>query len=195
MSKIMEVDAEKPLPAICLKCGAKKHIVRRNEKLTAASASQGLGAIGGVCGVMVARAMKDDPVAGAFVLVTTFAGVIVVGLVVHAYTPKVNLALPLCRDCNAKWSTGLTARYAVIALLVAACVMALYGFFTHDTVGYVAGGVVMAVGVAVSLAFRLRDRFVFASEIRGTQATLKGVSGDARMAIEMRAARIKKREG
>jgi len=71
------VDAEKKLPAMCLKCGAKKHIVRRTERLTAATATQGLSAVSAVCGVMVARAMREDAVAGALVLVGTLAGSVV----------------------------------------------------------------------------------------------------------------------
>ncbi len=180
------VDAEKRLPAICLKCGAKKHIVRRNEKLTAATASQGFGAVGGVCGVMVARAMREDPVAGALVLGGSIVGSVIVGYVLHAHAPKVSLAIPLCRDCNERWQKGVNVRHALLAVLAIAGVSFAYGFFGHDTMGYVVGGALFAAMIFVAIGFRLRDRFVFAATIQGTRAVLKGVSDDARAAIERR---------
>lgn len=180
------VDAERRLPAICLKCGAKKHIVRRNEKLTAATASQGFGAVGGVCGVMVARAMREDPVAGALVLGGSIVGSVIVGYVLHAHAPKVSLAIPLCRDCNARWQNGLSVRHMILALLGIAGVAFAYGFFGHDTVGYVVGGALFLTMIIAAVAFRLRDRFVFAASIQGSRAVLKGVSDEARAAIERR---------
>ena len=178
------VDAERGLPAICLKCGARKHIVRRSERLIAATASQGYGAIGGACGVMVARAMRDDPMLGALVLGGSLVGAVVVGLVLQAHAPKVQLALPLCRECNERWRVGLRARYATLTALCAGGAALAYGFFAHDTMGYVFGGALWAAMIVIALAFRLRDRFVYASNIRGSHAVLKGVSEEARAAIE-----------
>jgi hypothetical protein len=180
------VDAERRLPAICLKCGAKKHIVRRNEKLTAASASQGFGAVGGVCGVMVARAMREDPVAGALVLGGSLVGAIIVGWAFHAHAPKVSLAIPLCRECNVRWQSGVKARHAILAGLCGSGAFLAYGFFAQDTFGYVVGGALFAAILIAAVAFRLRDRFVFASAIQGSRAVLKGVSDEARAAIEKR---------
>lgn len=186
------VDAGKKLPAVCLKCGAKKDIVRRKETLVAASASQGLGAVGGVCGVMAARAMREDPVAAAFVVGACLAGSLAVGIIVHRQSPKVELALPLCGACNAKWDQGITVRRAILAALCFAGVAFAYGFFAHDTTGYVVGGMAMGAIVIAALAFRLRDRFVYAFDIRGTTVSLRGVCDDARGAIVVRTARKKK---
>ncbi len=182
------IDTEKRLPAICLKCGASKHIVRRNERLVAATATQGLGAVGGVCGVMVARAMREDPVAGAVVLGCSLAGSLAVGYVVHRQAPKADLAIPLCRDCNARWTQGVNVRRAILAIVCAAGVAFAYGFFARDTLGYVVGGALLAVMVIVALAFRLRDRFVFASAIQGTRVVLKGVSDEASKLLAARPA-------
>lgn len=180
------VDAERRLPAICLKCGAKKHIVRRNEKLTAATASQGFGAVGGVCGVMVARTMREDPVAGALVLAGAIVGSVIVGYVVHAHAPKVSLAIPLCRECNVRWQNGVSVRHVLLGLLAIAGVAFAYGFFGHDAVGYVVGSALFVTMIIGAVAFRLRDRFVFAASIQGSRAVLKGVSDEARAAIERR---------
>jgi len=182
------VDADKRLPAICLKCGAHKHIVRRNERLVAATAAQGLGAVGGVCGVMVARAMREDPVAGAFALAASLAGSLVVGYVVHRQAPKVDLALPLCRACNERWTNGVSARRIMLAILCAAFAAFAYGFLARDVFGYVVGGVAMGVAVFVAIVARLRDRFIAATDIRGTRVVLSRVSDDARDAIERRLA-------
>ncbi|HEY1957423.1 MAG TPA: hypothetical protein VGH28_17510 [Polyangiaceae bacterium] len=178
------VDAERGLPAICLKCGKRKHIVRRSERFIAASATQGLSFAGAAGGVMVARAMQDDALLGALVLGGSIAGAVVVGLVVQSRAPKVQLAIPLCRECNERWRTGLRARYAILTALCAGGAAFAYGFFLHDAMGYVVGGALFAAMIVAALAFRLRDRFVFASSIQGSRAVLKGVSDEARSAIE-----------
>ena len=167
-----------------LKCGTRKDIVRRDERLVAATSSQGLGAVGGVIGVMVARAMRENPVAGACVLAASLAGSLAVGWVVHRRAPKVDLSIPLCRACSDRWNAGVNVRRAILAITCfAACAFA-YGFFAHDTTAYVVGGVLLVAIFALALAFRLRDRFVFASAIRGSRAVLGGVSDEARAAIE-----------
>lgn len=181
------VDAEKKLPAICLKCGARKPIVRRNERLTATTSTQGLGAVGGVCGFMVARAMRDDPVAGALILGSTLVGSIVVSYVIHSHAPKVELALPLCKTCNEMWRVGLLVRKGVLVMLGAACIALGVGFFAHETGAYIAGGGLIAAMIVVALAFRLRDRFVHAAAIQGSRVVLKGVSDDAQRLIHARA--------
>jgi len=180
------VDAEKRLPAICLKCGARKHIVRRNERLTAATSTQGLGAVGGVCGFMVARAMRDDPVVGALILGGTLAGSIVVSYIIHSRAPHVELALPLCATCNATWRVGLWVRRAVLGMVGAACVALGVGFFAHETAAYITGAVLLAGMIVVALAFRLRDRFVHAATIQGSRVVLRGVSADAGKSIAAR---------
>jgi hypothetical protein len=180
---------EKKLPAICLKCGAKKHIVRRKERLTAATATQGLSAVGAVCGVMVARAMREDAMAGAVVLSGAFAGSIVVGYVIHSRAPKVDLRLPLCKDCDAAWSAGVRVRHAVLAMVGLAFVAAAYGFFAHESAAYILGGALLGGVILTALVFRLPTRFVHASAIQGTRAVLKGVSD------QFHQARVKRDEG
>ncbi len=186
------VDAEKKIPAICLNCGSKQHIVRRNERLTAATATQGLSAVGAVCGVMVARAMKDDPIAGAIVLGGALVGSVVVGWVIHSKAPKAELALPLCKDCNARWTAGVRIRQGILAILCVALVAIAEGFFAHDKTGYIVGGALIGVVLVIALAVRLPARFVHASAIQGSRVALANVSEVAKIAIGNRQAKERK---
>lgn len=182
----LRVDAEKKLPAICLKCAARKKIIRRSERLTTATASQGLGAVGGVCGAMVARTLKDDALLGALVLGGSIAASIAVGYALNAHAPKVELALPLCRGCDERWSAGIHIRHGILGGLGLSMLAFAYGFFGHDTDGYIVGGGLIALPVIVALATGLRHRFVHAASIQGSQVVLRGVSVEAARAIAER---------
>ena len=178
------VDVERGLPAVCLKCGKRKRIVRRSERLVAATATEGVGAVGAACGVMVARAMREDPAMAAIVLGGSVLGSIGVALFMQSRAPKVTLALPLCRACNERWRAGLRVRHGIWAGLAAALLSLGWAFFGREPLGYWIGGAFFVLSLAVAVVARLRDRFVYAASIQGSRAELKGVSDAARAAIE-----------
>jgi hypothetical protein len=99
----------------------------------------------------------------------------------------VQVALPLCRACNARWEAGLRARWAVLAALGVSALAAALGFLTHDPTKYAIAAIVFAAALGAAFAVRLRDRFIHAAYVQGSRAVLRGVCDRARVAIQSEA--------
>lgn len=88
---VLVVQKEAALPPICMKCGTRDNIVRRNAKF------------------------QWTPVwARLMVVVCTLGGAIAMLLT----TKKASLAVPLCAPCNARWGQAVAALIVGIVALV-----------------------------------------------------------------------------
>lgn len=186
------VDMRERIPKVCLKCGATKSIVRRVEILTVASqnaATMGMGM--GAVGATVAAIARNNRDAAIPVVLAAIAGVTVFAVVMHRGAEKVELELPLCETCNARWDQAKRMQPAVLASIGVAGLLCLVGATTDGQRNLLyAGAAVFALVVVVALALRPGHRLIGASRVEGPMVTLTQISPEAATKI---AAKLEKR--
>lgn len=186
------VDMRERIPKVCLKCGATKSIVRRVEILTVASqnaATMGMGM--GAVGATVAAIARNNRDAAIPVVLAAIAGVTVFAVVMHRGAEKVELELPLCETCNARWNSAKRVQPAFLAGVVIAGLLCLVGWTTDGQRALLyAGAIVFALVIVAALALRPGHRLVGASRVEGPMVTLTQISPEAATKI---AARLEKR--
>jgi len=186
------VDMRERIPKVCLKCGATKSIVRRVEVLTVASqnaATMGMGM--GAVGATVAAIARNNRDAAIPVVLAAIAGVTVFAVVMHRGAEKVELELPLCETCNARWDTAKRLQPAFLGGMLIAGLLCLVAWTTDGQRSLLyAGGILFALLIVVALALRPADRLIGASRVEGPMVTLTRIGPDAATKI---AAKLEKR--
>lgn len=181
------------LPKVCLKCGARKDVVRREGKYTIG----GLGQSGGIVGGAVAAAMgpmlrgMERPTA-----VAVFGAVIVVlgggAWLLETNARKHVIALPLCKTCDAAWAEGETLRTRFVAALLASFALLAAGYAFFSTPLLVVGGLLFVLALAMTAAARLPARFVASAGVGAAEVTLRidpGIADDLVARAKKRAER------
>ena len=105
--------------------------------------------------------------------------------VVDVDARKVELRLPLCRACNARWTKGVAIRRWLVAALLVASGLILAGVATKETALVVGGGAALAVFLGWAIAAKLPARFVGVQRIDGNRATLTGVAPAAVAVLDL----------
>lgn len=169
----------RPLPAVCLKCGADEALTTRHVRLGIGATSTSLGALGGVFGAMIAQQLRGS---GALLLPIVVVGVAVMGGIayfVHQRTVHVELDLPLCKRHDAEWDEGLSfGRRLLGALVLAGLAVGAGALF--DVAFLLGVGIVGFLGTIVA-AWVLRPgrRYVSATALADDVVHLAGVAPEA----------------
>lgn len=168
------VPAGTRLPKICLKCGAKKNVVRRERPYTIG----GLGQSGGVAGGLVAAAMgpviRTLDAVTAVGVVTGVAAVLGTGAWLWERSlPKHQLGLPLCETCNAAWTEGEATRTRWLVVLFAAFALGGVGYALSSVPLMFVGGLAVVLAIGLIAAARLPTLFVSSTTVTPTEVHLR----------------------
>lgn len=166
------------IPRVCLKCAATRGIVRRRETFTVGTSGAAYGAAGGLAGAVVVSTVRHDPESFLPVAALLVAGVGVIAWSIQKRATKVTIAVPLCEDCDRRWSRGLSLRRLLVVVLAASGLAALTGLVAWPPL-VALGAAGFAGAIAVALVARLPNRFLGASRMTSTILHITGVAPEA----------------
>jgi hypothetical protein len=153
-----------------------------------------MGAFGGVMGAAIASTMRN---ARELIVPAIVGAGVVVGLVawvVHLRTPRVDLKLPLCANCNDAWARGVSYRRGLLAALGAVGVGAALGFSLDEMAIVALMRLAFVIVLVVAVGMKLPPRFITARRLVDTRVHLFGVGAGVPDAIrQRRAARAAKK--
>lgn len=183
------------IPKVCLLCGATKEIVRRRQEYAVgASYGAGAGAAGGVIGAVVASQLRHvDRGLAAMLLVGIVVVVSIVAMLAHRASPKVELELPLCQACDARWAEGLSYRTWILLAVGVFFVLVVVGM-ALDAMLLLGLGMLVLFGVlAWAWASGQRERFVQVGWVQASEVGLRLKDEIARAVIERAEKNVERR--
>lgn len=179
------VDAKRSesLPLVCLKCGAAHGAALEPKTLVVVARARVVTLVVAVFGAMTV-ALVPSPNVRTFV----FLGMVLIALLVRRFIySRVDLAVPLCPTCSARWSSGVrwsrVLRGMIFVLVLASTFTSVGGYSPLLTIGFGLG--VFAVMIAL-LLLRMRSRIVVAQRVKDDVVTIALVHADAIAAITER---------
>jgi hypothetical protein len=185
IASVGTVDANKtePLPLVCVKCGTARDVALHPKTLTVVGRARlvtlAVALIAAVTVVVIESPMLRS--LGFFAM----AGVaLVIRRLLYA---RVDLGIPLCSACAARWAAGVRwsriLRGAIIALVLLNTALVLASLSPLFTL--VLGLAVFSAAIGLVL-LRMRSRIVVARSVAGDVVTLALVHPDAVAAISAR---------
>ncbi len=154
-----------PLPAICMKCGARDNLERREQRYSYA------------------------PRWIFFLFIFGLLGIVLGGVLVAVMSKRGNLSIPLCRTCAARWRSGFLANVLGIVGLFVGIILSVV-FFAADVPVLGLLMLLAAIAAPITIAFAVfRPRIIRCNKIQDMLMTLDGFHPDALAAIEAAAAR------
>lgn len=164
------------IPKVCLKCGAKKNVVRRDQTYVVGILGRGGPWVGAGIGAGMAAGLRQI-FRGDHALIALAIGVIslvvVVGaLAVYAASRKIVLALPLCEEHDAHFELARRRRPIVLAAVGVGLAAALAGM-AAEIVGVVLLGILIVVVAAIAArSTRMHEAFVPAAHVSNEHVLL-----------------------
>jgi hypothetical protein len=178
------------IPKVCLKCGATRGVVRREQAYAVGALARSFPLAGGAVGAIVANiarnAFRGEPGLQALFLVGVLVVASIFALVVDRTTTKITLALPFCAEHDARLSTALRIRNGVLATAGGAVLLGLagMGLSLQPLILVAVALVVLAFGVA--LATKVRRAWVHAPSVSYDAVALR-VGADLATSMAQRA--------
>lgn len=176
----VDVEKSKPLPLVCLKCGTAHETTLVPKTLTVIARARAITLLVAVLGA-VTVAFVPSPQVRTFV----FLAMALVALLVRRFVySRIDLNVPLCLSCAARWASGVlwskVLRIAIFVLVMASTFTSIGGYSPLLTIAFGSGvfGVIIAL-----LLLRMRSRIVVAQRVQGDVVTLVLVHSDAVGAI------------
>jgi len=166
------------IPRVCLKCAATHGIVRRRETFTVGTSGAAYGAVGGLAGAVVVSLVRQDPESFLPVALLLAVGLGVIAWSIQRRATKVTIAVPLCADCDRRWSRGVSLRKGLVAVLAGSSLVGLVGLAGVPALTGL-GGVGFVSAIAIALVARLPNRFLGASRMTSTILHITGVAPEA----------------
>jgi hypothetical protein len=170
---LVPVDAR--LPKVCLKCGSRHDVVRREHAYpvgTASSSAAGAGS--GVVGVVIAQAVRDlDRVVAVAIMSVLVATGLAIAFLVSRGQQKVTIAVPLCTTCDENWTQGETIRTRFLFGLFGSLAILGLGFALDSAAILTSGGLLMVGVFVVALIARIPQRFVHFAKATPEAVTLR----------------------
>jgi hypothetical protein len=180
----VDVDVNRALPSVCLKCGATADVSPRPENLNVFSDRARVITIVVVLGVIAAVCVFDSIELRVTILIALAIAVRLLFMALRPVLRKVDIRVPLCASCNDRWSSGIKRNRIYRALILFFCICMLLAIvMTGSPFAAVPFfPPVIALNIA-NVVLRLRSRVVLATARAGDVVTLSGIAPDAVSAI------------
>lgn len=182
------VAKESRLPAICLKCAARKHVhfTPRSFKQVSQS-SQAMGGAGGAVGASVAAGARATGVSVAELLLIVVVLGGVVGLIVflvQSKAPSTEMDVPMCDQCTEAMTAAAGTRRVLLAAVLAALAVAILGALAESAVIGVVGMIAFLAMCIVIVRAKLQKWNFFSPRIDETHVWINGAVPEALAALD-----------
>lgn len=165
------------IPKVCLKCGAKKGVVRREQTFVVGAMGKSSPWLGAVVGVgaasMIRNLFREDLGLQVLAIVVICAVAAVVALALNAAARKVTLSLPLCAEHDAAIELARRRRVPVLAGLGLALALGLGGMAGESVMVAVLGVALLILVVVAARAMRMNEAWVHAGAVTDDHVALR----------------------